>query len=363
MQGRLLSIDVFRGMTIFFMIIVNTLGSWKYAYSFLLHAKWDGLTPTDLVFPFFMFIVGLAMAFSFSKYEQGDRSAWVAKVLRRTLLIFLIGMFLNWFPFYNKSFSTLRFFGVLQRIALGYGIAGLLLIYLRKSWVPYIIGILLFGYWGILHWFGGTDPLSLEGNAVRALDLFLVGEQHVYKGYGIPFDPEGLLSTIPSIATVLFGYLIGELIKKSPDHFTKIKRMGFWGMVLIGAGLIWHYAGFPINKPIWSSSYVLITAGLGTLLLALFIFLIDIKGWEKWAFVFRVFGLNPLISYVISGLIVRSLNLITIDGTRLYPWIYANIFQPAFGFNAGSALQALTYTLLIWLIAWWLYRKEIIIKL
>lgn len=363
MKGRLLSIDVFRGMTIFFMIIVNTLGSYQNAYPFLLHADWDGLTPTDLVFPFFLFIVGLAMAFSFAKYELGSRSSWLQKVVRRTVLIFVIGLLLNWFPFITKSISDLRVFGVLQRIALAYGGASLLLIYLRKDWVPYIIGILLFGYWGILHMFGGAAPLSLEGNAVRTLDLWLVGERHVYHGYGIPFDPEGLLSTIPSIATVLFGYLIGRLVKTHPEHMVKVRKMGFWGFILIAAGVVWHLAGFPINKPIWSSSYVLVTAGLGTWLLALFIFVLDVKGWKKWGYVFKVYGLNPLISYVLSGLIVRSLNLIKIDGTSFYPWLYGSVFQPIFGLQGGSAMQALVYTMFIWLFAWILYRKSIVIKL
>ena len=363
MKSRLLSIDVFRGMTIFFMIVVNTLGSYQHAYPFLLHAKWDGLTPTDLVFPFFLFIVGLAMSFSFAKYEAGSRVRWLTKVVRRTLLIFIIGLLLGWFPFANKTLDELRIFGVLQRIALAYGGASLLLIFLKKDWVPYVIGLLLFGYWAILYLFGGPDPLSLEGNAVRMLDLWLVGEQHVYHGYGIPFDPEGLLSTIPSIATVLFGYLIGILVKSTPDHRNKVRKMGFWGSILIAAGLIWHFAGFPINKPLWSSSYVLITAGLGTWLLSIFIYLLDIRGWNRWAYVFKVFGLNPLISYVLSGLVVKSLNLIKIDGSSIYPWLYTQIFQPSFGLAGGSAMQALIYTMFIWIFAWLLYRKSIVIKL
>ena len=363
MKNRLVSIDVFRGMTIFFMLIVNTLGSWKYAYSFLLHAKWDGLTPTDLVFPFFMFIVGLSMAMSFRKYQTGDRRIWVRKIIRRTLLIFVIGLLLNWFPFISKPIGELRIFGVLQRIALGYGFAALLVVFIPRKWIVYLIGAILLGYWGILLGFGGENALTLEGNIVRAIDLALFGEKHLYGGYGVPFDPEGLLSALPSIATVLVGYLLGGILAKQGAMRAKLISFLGWGTGMIALGVIWNYIGFPINKPIWSSSYVLVTAGLASLIMALLIYMIDIKGFQKWTYVFKVFGLNPLFSYVMSGLIVRSINLIKVDGTRLYPWIYETFSSPVFGPQLGSAMQALIYTMLIWIIALFLYRRKIIIKI
>lgn len=363
MNKRLVSIDVFRGMTIFFMIIVNTLGSWKYAYPFLLHAKWDGLTPTDLVFPFFMFIVGMAMAFSFRKYQRGSRGEWIRKILKRTVLIFLIGLLLNWFPFFNKSLDQLRIFGVLQRIALGYGLAALLVVFVKKAHLIYVTAIILIGYWLLLIFGGGESPLSLEGNLVRRIDLLLLGENHVYGGYGIPFDPEGLLSTIPSVATVLLGYLLGQILLLEIIPSEKLKKLGVWGLILMVLGVVWNFIGFPINKPIWSSSYVLVTAGLAALIMVGLIYLIDIRKSEKWSYMFKVFGLNPLFSYVMSGLIVRSLNLIKIEDTSLYPWIYKTIFSPVFGAQLGSAMQALLYTILIWMIALMLYRRKIIIKI
>ena len=363
MNGRLISIDVFRGMTIFFMIIVNTLGSYSNAYPFLLHAKWDGLTPTDLVFPFFMFIMGMSMVFSFKKFERANRKDWVTKVLRRTVLIFLIGIFLNWFPFVGKPLSDLRIFGVLQRIALGYGFAGLILIYFKREWIPYIIGFLLLSYWTILLFFGSEDPLSLEGNLVRHLDLLLFGETHLYQGYGIPFDPEGFLSTWPSIATVLLGFIFGEILDKEKNIDQKIKKLLIGGLILLILGLLWNWLGFPINKPIWSSSYVLVTAGLGAILLAFLTYIIDKKHKHRWAFIFKVFGLNPLISYVLSGLVVRSLNMIKIEGRSLYPWLYEHVFSSTFGLNHGSAIQAVVYMSLIWLFAYLLYRNNKVIKI
>ncbi len=363
MKDRLLSIDVLRGMTIFFMIVVNTPGTWTYVYAPLKHAPWDGLTPTDLVFPFFVFIVGLSMSFSFRKYQRGDRSQWLIKVFKRTVLIVVIGLLLNYFPFFNKTLENLRFYGVLQRIGLAYGFGALLVIFIRKKWLPLVLVVLLFGYWGLLHWFGEEGPLTLEGNAVRALDLFLVGENHIYHGYGVPFDPEGLLSTLPAIGTVLFGYLMGTLIQSHSDHMTKIKSIIPYGTLALILGVLWHYLGFPINKPIWSSSYVLVTGGMATLFFCLLLWIIDVIGRKKWTYVFRAFGLNPLASYVLSGLVIKTAFLVKIGDQNIYNWLYTNLFQSLFGNYLGSFIQALTYTMFIWLFAWWLFRKKIIIKI
>ncbi|MDG2450667.1 MAG: heparan-alpha-glucosaminide N-acetyltransferase domain-containing protein [Saprospiraceae bacterium] len=363
MKNRLLSLDIFRGLTIFLMIIVNTPGSWNYVYAPLLHAKWDGLTPTDLVFPFFVFIVGVAMSISFNKYTGVNRSQWVAKVLKRTALIFLVGLALNWFPFFNKSIGDLRIFGVLQRIALAYGFGSLIVIYSPKKWLPYVFGVLLVGYYAIMMLFGGADPLSLEDNASRALDLWLLGENHVYGGYGIPFDPEGLLSTIPTIGTVLFGYWMGKVIQTKDGVMDKIKGLLPYAIGASVIGVIWNFAGFPINKPIWSSSYVLVTGGLATFCLMFLMWILDEKKWQNWSYVFRAFGKNPLISYVLSGILIRIFGMIKIDGKGLYSWLYENVFQNVFDQYSGSFLQALTYVFFIWLFAWWMDRKDIVVKL
>ena len=362
MKQRLLSIDVFRGMTIFFMIIVNTPGSWKYVYAPLRHAPWDGLTPTDLVFPFFIFIMGLSMSFSFKKYEVSDRKSWIQKIVKRTVLIIAIGILLNWFPFFNKSLSEVRVFGVLQRIGLAYGFAALVVVFTREKLLPFVLGLLLAFYWIILLAFGGEEPLTLQDNAVRVLDLFLVGPQHIYHGYGMPFDPEGLLSTIPSIATALFGYLVGKRIQMVADPLQKVFTILPVGIAGILIGVLWHFMGFPINKPLWSSSYVLVAGGLATLCLALLIFIIDHKGLRRWSLIFEAFGLNALVSYVLSGIILKTFLLIKVGNQQIYAWIYDHIYQHG-GLYLGSFLQAISYTLVIWLFAYVLYKRKIVIKI
>ena len=360
--NRLLALDIFRGMTIFFMIVVNTPGSWSHVYAPLLHAKWDGCTPTDLVFPFFLFIVGVSMAYSFRKYESADRSKWIAKVLKRTFLIFMIGIALNWFPFYSTNISDLRFFGVLQRIALGFGGAALIVIFAKKKFIPYILGLLLIAYWGILLFFGGEDPLSLKDNAVRALDLKLLGEKHLYGGYGMPFDPEGLLSSLPSIGTALLGYLTGQMILSNSSLKDAIRKMVIFGLLCIAIGVAWHYLGFPINKPIWSSSYVLFTGGLAMCFLGLLLSITDLVGKHKWGYIFKVFGLNPLVSYIMSGLIVKTILKIKIDGKSMYSWMYETLFQPFFGDKFGSLMFAFFMVGLVFIFAYLLYKNNKVVK-
>jgi len=365
MKDRLLSIDVLRGMTIFFMIIVNTPGSWSHVYAPLLHAKWHGCTPTDLVFPFFLFIVGVSMSISFRKYQEGERSQWVVKVLRRTALIFLVGLLLNWFPFFYKNISDLRIFGVLQRIALAFGGAGLLVIYLRdRRMLATVAVLILLGYWALMFFAGGMDPYSLEGNLATYLDSLLLGESHVYGGFGIPFDPEGIVSTIPGVAHVLIGYFVGLKIQEtSEDKLFLVHSLFVIGAALSVLGLVWNLA-FPINKPIWTSSYVLLSTGLGTILLSALMWIIDVKGWQKWTYIFRVFGLNPLVSYALSGLFVKLfMYVLSWDDTNPYPWLYENVFSQIGSMKFGSFLQALTYTMFIWFFAWLLYRKGKVIKI
>ena len=377
MKNRLLSIDVMRGMTIFFMIIVNTPGTWDHVYAPLRHAKWHGCTPTDLVFPFFLFIVGVSMAMSFSKMLGSssltkERGRLTAKILRRTTLIFLVGLFLNWFPFYHKHISDLRILGVLQRIALAYGGAALLIVFIRdKKVLGVVAGLILLAYWGLMYLFGvDGSPYSLEGNLATWLDPKILGEAHVYGGFGIPFDPEGLVSTIPGIAHVLIGYFVGLQIltlKKDQDQRLAepnqlLSLIGIGAALTIG-GLVWNY-GFPINKPLWTSSYVLFTCGLGTLFLTLLVWLIDHRQWTAWSYPFRAFGLNPLVSYALSGLFV-NLMLVTLkwNDTNAYAWLYESVFQPTFGNLNGSLAFAICYTLFILLFAVVLYRRNVVIKL
>ncbi len=301
------------------------------------------------------------MSFSFRKFEL--KSLLWKKVIKRTVLIFIIGLLLNWYPFFNKSLAELRYFGVLQRIALAYGGASVLVLLLNKRYLWVALLIILFSYWRLLLLGDLESPLSLENNLVRKIDLSLFGENHIYHGYGIPFDPEGLLSTIPAIGTAMVGYLCGMMLQRKNENHSRVKKLFLFGLTGILFGYMWHLIGFPINKPIWSSSYVLFAGGLAMVFLAILIWVIDMKGRKKWSFIFEVFGRNPLISYVLAGLIIKTVFLVRIGDTNPYGWIYQRIFQEFLGNYFGSFFQALTYTLFIWLFAFYLFRKGKVIKI
>ena len=363
---RYLALDVLRGMTVAMMILVNTPGSWSYIYPPLRHAEWHGCTPTDLVFPFFLFVVGVSMFFSFAKYgNQLDKDS-LLKIGKRTLLIFAIGLFLNSFPQWSADWSKLRILGVLQRIAIAYGIGSLIVLAVKEKFLPWIGGAILLLYWLLLYILGGADPYSLEGNITLPIDSAVLGESHLYKGFGIPFDPEGLFSTIPAIVTVIIGYLAGSLIKQS-EKTTVPRKLLLFGLAVVAAGWVWGLV-FPINKPLWTSSYVLYTAGWAMMVLSLLIWVIDLKGYSKWSSFFVVFGVNPLFIFALSGLWVKIFGRLvhwtgadgkTISGTS---WFYNDVCVPLAGNLNGSLLFAISHVLLFWLIGLVLYRNKIFIK-
>jgi predicted acyltransferase len=364
-QQRYLALDVFRGLTIATMITVNNPGSWAHIYAPLKHSAWHGCTPTDLVFPFFLFIVGVSAFFSFRKYETKLTGASFLKILKRTALIFLIGLFLNSFPQWQTDWSKLRILGVLQRIALAYFFGSLIVLAVKRKYLPWISLAILLLYWGILWFFGGDDPFSLAGNIAPKIDSFIVGESHLYKGFGLVFDPEGLLSTIPAIVTVIIGFIAGGVISETEKQKVPL-QMIIYGAILTAAGLIWSLV-FPINKPLWTSSYVLYTAGLAFIFMAVFIWIIDLKGYTKWTSPLVVFGMNPLFIFALSGIWARFLTrIIKIhDGDNVitgYNWLYLNIFQPFAGDINGSLLFALTHIVFYWFICWVLYNRKIFIK-
>ena len=213
---RLLSLDAFRGFTIAAMILVNLPGSWSYIYPPLRHAEWHGCTPTDFIFPFFLFIVGVSMWFSFKKFDYRLTKTSASKLIRRAVLIFFAGIFIRAFPFYNIDFSTLRYMGVLQRIGIAFGVAGFLVLAIkdRRILIAISAAILLI-YWYLMYSYDGHPPYSLENNFARTVDVAVFGEPHLWNGYGKAFDPEGLLSTLPSIVTVLIGFLVAPLLGTS----------------------------------------------------------------------------------------------------------------------------------------------------
>jgi predicted acyltransferase len=372
LSNRYLALDVFRGMTLAFMIIVNNPGSWRNLYAPLAHASWHGFTPTDLVFPTFLFVVGNAMSFAMKKLNEMPAGQFYRKVIKRTLLIFLVGWLLNAFPFFNineageliwVNLTQVRLLGVLQRIALCYFFAAVILYWggEKLGWIFSIAALLL--YWPILYFFGDSgDPYSLATNAATKLDLLLIGADRLYMGEGIPFDPEGLLSTLTSIVNVIAGYLVGKMIQKKGNTTATVQILLIAGVVLIGLSYAWDM-GFPINKKLWTSPYVLLTVGWDLVILAGLVFLVEVKNQKSWTYFFVVFGRNPLMLYVFAWIVVDIFSIIPVGETNLRGAIYDNLFTSWLSPNNASLLYAISYMLLIWLIGWWMDRKKIYIKL
>jgi len=365
---RIDSIDIFRGITISLMIIVNNPGSWGSVYSPFLHAKWHGCTLTDLVFPFFLFLVGASTRFAFVRWHYYASKQFYQHIFWRSFSIFMVGILLNAFPFIRQDWdwTTFRIMGVLQRIAIAYGISSLLIIwYDFKTLVKIICSLLLF-YWAALFFGGSGDPYSLETNFSRNFDIFIFGEKHLYQGFGLSFDPEGIFSTIPSIATVLIGYLMGGMLHTTKNYNDCTKRMAVFGFTLVIIGYIWGFI-FPINKPLWSSSYVLFSGGIAALILALLTYLIDIENFKKPFWFFKIFGTNSIFLFLLSGLWTKTILSIqlNLDGKMVngYHYLFKTIFLPLAGSFNGSLLFALAHLIGFWLILLWMYKKEIRIKL
>jgi predicted acyltransferase len=396
LKQRFYSLDVLRGATVAFMILVNNPGSWNYIYAPLEHAPWHGCTPTDLVFPFFLFAVGNALAFVLPRLEAAGQAALLKKVFTRTLLIFSIGLFLNWFPFVKWSADQshlvfkawvdpadpanpdapatgIRILGVLQRIALAYCGASLILYYGKLRGAFVISALLLLGYWALCLLLGvAGDPFSLHGYFGTQWDKAVLGVAHMYKGEGQPFDPEGLASTLPAIVQVIFGYLVGNYILQKGRTYEMIAGLFVIGCVLTIAGYCWGMA-FPINKKIWSSSFVFFTTGSAILVLCVLLYSIEMRGKKgRLSRFFDVFGKNALFIFLVSGILPRLYTLFHIaDGTDpnggvryrgLGEWLYDHLFSPVFGDLNGSLAYALFHVLLFWALCYWLDRKKIYIK-
>lgn len=376
MNQRYYSLDVFRGATVALMILVNNPGSWSNIYGPLQHAPWHGCTPTDLVFPFFLFAVGNAMAFVMPRFEQAGATLFWKKVMKRTVLIFLIGLLLHWSPFIKweedtlvaKSLNNLRIFGVLQRIALCYFFASIIVFYGKTKGAFVMSGILLLLYWFITLWLGEAgDPFSLEGYFGTGVDKAILGEPHMYKGEGVPFDPEGITSTLPAIVQVVFGFMAGQYIQQKGKSYEMLANLMIAAVVMVVAGLCWDLV-FPINKKIWTSSYVLYTTGLAMLTISVLIYLIEFKEIKgAWSKFFDVFGKNPLFIFVLSGFLPRLLGLIRFsDGegtTTPLSWFWNHICKPiSDDLRNGSLLYALVMIAFYWMIVYWMDRKKWYVK-
>lgn len=403
MQQRYYSLDVFRGATVALMILVNNPGTWSYMFSPLKHADWHGATPTDLVFPFFLFAVGNALAFVMPKFQAGAPKDFWKKVIKRTVLIFLIGLFLNWWPFIqwqgeslgfrhwedpNDPSRGVRIFGVLQRIALCYFFASIMAYYLKPKLLIAVSFLLLLLYWFICYVLGATgDPYSLSGWFGTEYDLNILGLSHIYKGEGVPFDPEGIMSTGPAIIQVVFGFLLGQYIRLAgvvewtwkplkdveKSNFVLVSGLMVIGVILTILGLFWDLF-FPINKKIWTSSYVVYTTGLAALIIGVLIWFIEIlKVKNAFTHFFDVFGKNPLFIFVLSGLLPRFLALfrwetgVNADGVKQYTsplrWFYTDVCQHFPGPPEwGSFVYALCFLGVCWFIAFMMDKRKIYIK-
>jgi predicted acyltransferase len=353
------------------MIIVNTPGNGATSYSPLQHAKWDGFTPTDLVFPSFLFAVGNAMSFVMPKWDKLAQSQVLWKILKRTAIIFLLGYLMYWFPFVKRDvagnivsfpFDETRVFGVLQRIALCYGIASLIVYYCKPKTAVLLAVLFLFAYWILLYVLSnGGDPLSLKGNAVLQIDAWLLGEKHLHHGEGLAFDPEGLLSTLPAIANVIGGYVVGKYIHQKGTTYEGLTVLLLAGAALVFAAYCWNLS-FPVNKKLWTSSFVLLTVGLDCIIIAVIIYIINFRNKTGWTYFFEVMGRNPLFIYLLSELGATLLYFFRVDNrTTLYQWIYNNIFLHA-GAYFGSFLFAVSFMLLCWLVGYFLDKRKIYVR-
>jgi predicted acyltransferase len=373
--ARLLSLDVFRGLTVAAMILVNNPGSWSTIYAPLKHAEWHGCTPTDLIFPFFLFIVGVSISYALgSKKDSLSQSKLLFTAFKRALILFGLGLFLNLFPKVftepMEALSMVRIPGVLQRIAIVFFITALIFIKTsQKTQLRLFIGILIV-YWALMTLIPvpgvGYANLEKETNLGAWLDRSILTEAHLWKS-AKTWDPEGILSTLPAVATGLFGVLIGTWLKrKDKEESVKISWMFSIGIIAVILGLIWDLC-FPINKALWTSSFVLYAGGLATIGLALCYWLIDVQGYKKGTTPFVVYGVNAITVFFLSGLIPRILTMIKVnmpDGTSVNSkvWLYETFFIPYLNPINASLAGAITFVL-IWLaILWWMFKKNIIIK-
>ncbi|MHA4807348.1 acyltransferase family protein [Flavitalea flava] len=368
-SSRFTALDVFRGMTVCFMIIVNTPGNGSTTFAPLLHADWHGFTLTDLMFPSFLFAIGNAMSFATEKWKTMEQSQVLYKIFKRTLLIFLLGFALQWFPgldhtnhFVFKTFAEIRIMGVLQRIAISYALASLLLYYGKPKTVWTIPVALLLVYWGGLYLFG--DPgaeLTPAGNAIRKFDLWIMGPHHMQHDKGIAFEQQGWLANLSSIVNILAGFWVGQFIRQKGKSYEGLAKLLVTGFALYALACLWDLS-FPINKRLWTSSYTLYTIALDCMILGSIIFVIDFWGKTKWTPFFEVFGKNPLFIYIFSEVAAWLLFTIPVSpGKSIGSWIF-ELCASFTGNYGGSLLAAILFMLFCWLVAWLMDKKKIYVK-
>lgn len=385
-SSRILALDILRGITIAGMILVNNSGNGSTTYAPLKHASWHGLTPTDLIFPFFMFIMGISTYISMKKFNFEYSKELLLKIIKRTIVIFLIGLAIAWIflsigTYYSlakenldlgsrllkamTNFENIRILGVLQRLALTYCATALIGMLVKHKYIPHIIVGTLIAYFLMLVFWDGFTSEENTGSIVYIVDKAILGATHMYRK-GQIIEPEGLLSTLPAIAHVLIGFCCGKFIVEIKDNHKRIEKLFILGTILTFAGFLLSY-GCPINKKLWTPTFVLATCGLASLSLALLIWIIDIKGYKNWSRFFESFGINPLFIYVFGSLLGGLMNSIRIsfgEGTAsLKKALMETCLVPYLDPYVASLVYAILIVTISWLVGYVLYRKKIYIKI
>lgn len=377
---RMLALDVFRGLTITAMILVNNPGSWQYVYGPMRHAEWHGWTVTDLIFPFFIFIVGMSLQLSMQRQQLLPKSDVIKAAAVRTFKLFILGLFLALFyynfrdPAYSwleQRLSTVRWLGVLQRIGIVYICTVLIVLYCgtrgRILWLAGVCALYLAGMWYMpYHDSHGSQYIGLMefGNSFAAwLDQLILGAQHVYYREATPFafDPEGIFSTLPAIASCLSGVLAAQFLQTNHSMSHKIRLLLLGGLIAVWAGLLWDSA-LPINKSLWTPTFVLLSSGYACLVLAACMWLCDVKGYRLWGAPFVVFGANAILFFMFAGVAARVLLMVPVGDGVLHTWLFNNVFEPAFGSMNGSLAFAISFLLVSYVLMHWCYKKGYIFK-
>jgi predicted acyltransferase len=359
---RLLSLDVFRGLTVAAMLLVNNPGTWSAVYAPLEHAEWHGWTPTDLIFPFFLFIVGVSMAYSLlPRLERGDAAGRLfGRAARRSAILIGLGLLLAAFPYYTLDLAHLRLPGVLQRIGLAFLLASAVVLFARPRAQAAVAAALLLGYWAAMKLVPvpgfGAGNLSKDGNLAAYVDRAILGTSHLWAS-ARTWDPEGLLSTLPAVATVLLGVFAGRWMRSERAPAERLVGLFLAGSAAVVAGWAWD-AAFPINKNLWTSSYVLFTAGLGMHALGVCYWLVDVRGRRRWAMPFAWFGMNAIFAFFFSGVMARLLNLVKVDGRPIKQVIFEGAFDSWLPAHDASLAFALCFVALWTGIVWAMHRRR-----
>lgn len=361
---RYIALDVFRGLAIALMILVNTPGSWSNVYAPLLHSEWNGLTPTDLVFPFFLYIVGASMFFAFRTKGLRITKSVLMRVVRRSAILFLLGLLLNAYNMFLLDLPDLRIMGVLQRISLCYLIGSILVLTCKTKMVYLLTALALLGYYAFFMLFGGTAPFSIEGSVVAMIDQAIIGKAHMWQLQGVAFEPEGLMSTIPATVTLLFGFETARKMSFCSNSLLALRGTILYGALSVLLGCLLSDL-MPINKNIWSVSFVFVGAGCALFVLALCVLIADVLRWSALVSPLEIYGTNPLFVYCLSWLFTTFTYAVTVDGRgtlSLVKYLWLGM-QPELSPQLASFSFAFVHVVLFWLVSWVLYYKKIFIKI